>query len=206
MLNAAGVHEVTVVRGYCKEAIDLPSIQTVDNDEYADTGELHSLYCARQALEGDCLVTYGDILFREHMLDALLRADGDIVIVADALWTQREQSAEGLVRDLIEGDRPFSTDYLDDAPVRLIQAGRDIDAEAATGEWVGMLKLTDAGATAFRRELDLMVQEGSLREGDVPVLLNRLIAKNHAVRVQYITGQWLDIDDALDLARARNLL
>ena len=81
-----------------------------------------------------------------------------------------------------------------------------VDAEAATGEWVGMLKLTDTGATAFRRELDLMAQEGSLREGDVPVLLNRLIAKNHKVRVQYITGQWLDIDDALDLARARNLL
>ena len=51
-----------------------------------------------------------------------------------------------------------------------------------------------------------MAQECSLRDGDVPVLLTRLIANNHEVCLQYITGQWLDIDDALDLARARNLL
>lgn len=203
---ALGVRDVTVVRGYCKEAIDLPSIQSVDNDDYADTGELASLYCARDALEGDCVVSYGDVLFREHMLDTLLRADGDIVIVADALWRQREQSAEGLVRDLIVGDRPFSTDYLDDAPVRLVRAGRAVDLEEATGEWVGMLKLTGLGSTAVKAELTEMKEDGCLRDSDVPVLLNRLIAKGQDVRVQYITGQWLDIDDALDLARARNSL
>jgi len=206
MLNSAGVRDVTVVRGYCKEAIDLPSIQTVDNDDFADTGELASLICARDALDGDCVVSYGDILFREHMLEALLRADGDIVIVADALWRQREQSAEGLVRDLIVGDRPFTTDYLDDAPVSLVKVGRAIDLDEATGEWVGMLKLTGQGTAAVKAELTEMGGDGSLRDSDVPVLLNRLIAKGQDVRVQYITGQWLDIDDALDLARARNLL
>ena len=51
-----------------------------------------------------------------------------------------------------------------------------------------------------------MEADGSLEKGDVPSLLTRLIAGGHKVRVQYITGQWLDIDDALDLARARNLL
>ncbi len=206
MLNAAGVRDVTVVRGYKKEAIDLPSIETVDNDDYANTGELHSLYCAREALGQACLVSYGDILFRDHMLDALLRADGDIVIVADALWREREQSEEGLVRDLVVGDRAFSTDYLDDAPVRLQGAGRAVEVDDATGEWVGLLKLSDAGSTTVKAALEAMQQDGSLERGDVPALLSRLAADGHEVRVQYITGQWLDIDDALDLARARNLL
>lgn len=206
MLNEAGVRDVTVVRGYRKEAIDLPSIETVDNDEFADTGELYSLDCARDALTGSCLVTYGDILFRAHILDALLRAEGDIVIVADALWRDREQSEEGLVRDLVVADRPFTTDYLDDAPVRLLKAGHDLDAGPATGEWVGMLKLSEAGAAAVRAGLDAMRADGSLTQGDVPALLTRLVGDGHEVRVQYTTGQWLDIDDALDLARARNLL
>jgi phosphoenolpyruvate phosphomutase len=206
MLNEAGVRDVTVIRGYMKDAIDLPSIETVDNDNYADTGELYSLYCARDALAGSCLVTYGDILFREHMLDALLRADGDIVIVADALWREREQSAEGLERDLVVGDRAFSTGYLDDAPVRLLGAGNAMEPGSATGEWVGLLKLSDAGAAMINAELEAMKQDGSLDSGDVPFLLNRLAARGEDIRVQYITGQWLDIDDALDLARARNLL
>ncbi len=206
MLNAAGVRDVTVVRGYKKDAIDLPSIETIDNDDYANTGELHSLDCARDALNGACLISYGDILFREHMLDTLLRAEGDIVIVADALWREREQSAEGLVRDLVVGDRAFSTDYLDDAPVRLLNAGGEIGEETATGEWVGLLKLSEVGAKTVQAELEAMKADGSLGRGDVPSLLSRLASKGQDVHVQYITGQWLDIDDALDLARARNLL
>ncbi|MEX2617893.1 MAG: phosphoenolpyruvate mutase [Alphaproteobacteria bacterium] len=206
MLNGAGIRDVTIVRGYRKEAIDLVSVATVDNDRYEVTGELYSLNCARKALNQPTLVSYGDILFRDYMLDALLKAEGDIVIVADALWRDREQSEAGLVRDLVVGDRAFSTDYLDDAPVSLVEAGRDASTESATGEWVGLLKLSEAGARAVAAELEAMESDGSLEKGDVPVLLNRLVAAGHNVRVQYITGQWLDIDDALDLARARNIV
>ncbi len=206
MLNSAGVRDVTVVRGYKKEAIDLVSISTVDNDRFAETGELYSLNCARDALNQATLVTYGDILFRDYMLDALLRAEGDIVIVADALWQDREQSADGLVRDLVVGDHPFSTDYLDDTPVNLLEAGNGVDRDSATGEWVGLLKLSEEGAKTVAAELAAMEADGSLEKGDVPTLLNRLVAAGQNVRIQYITGQWLDIDDALDLARARNLL
>jgi len=206
MLNGAGIRDVTVVRGYRKEAIDLLSINTADNDRFADTGELYSLNCARKVLNQPTLVTYGDILFRDYMLDTLLRTDGDIVIVADALWQDREQSAEGLVRDLIIGDAAFSTDYLEDSPVHLLEVGNDVARDTATGEWVGLLKLSEAGAKTVAGELVAMEADGSLEKGDVPSLLTRLIAGGHKVRVQYITGQWLDIDDALDLARARNLL
>ena len=37
-------------------------------------------------------------------------------------------------------------------------------------------------------------------------LVGDLVASGHDVRVQYVTGQWLDIDDALDLARAGELV
>jgi len=205
MLNESGVQDVIIVRGYKKDAIDLPSVGTRDNDEFADTKELYSLACAREDLDGPCLVTYGDILFRPYMLDALLRAEGDIVIVADALWRDREQSAEGLVRDLIVADRAFTTNFLDDALVNLSAAGHGISPEDATGEWVGMLKLSKAGAAAVRVELDAMDADGLLRNAEIPDLLNRMMAAGHKVQVQYITGQWLDVDDVHDLAQARNI-
>jgi phosphoenolpyruvate phosphomutase len=205
MLNESGVQDVIIVRGYKKDAIDLPSVGTRDNDEFADTKELYSLACAREDLDGPCLVTYGDILFRPYMLDALLRAEGDIVIVADALWRDREQSAEGLVRDLIVADRAFTTNFLDDALVNLSAAGHGISPKDATGEWVGMLKLSKAGAAAVHVELDAMDADGLLRDAEIPDLLNRMMAAGHKVQVQYITGQWLDVDDVHDLAQARNI-
>ena len=48
-LNDGGIRRVTVVRGYRKEAIDLTGIATVDNDRYAETGEVASLACAAQS-------------------------------------------------------------------------------------------------------------------------------------------------------------
>ncbi len=206
MLNQAGVSAITVIRGYAKEAIDLPSIKTADNDRYEETGEVYSLACAKSELTQPCLVTYGDILVRDYMLDALLRAEGDIVIAADALWRDREQSAEGLVRDLLVADRPFTTGYLDDTPVFLVDAGDRVDPATATGEYVGLLKLSEAGAALVASEIDAMDEDGSLERADVPAMLRRLLAGGHKIRVQYITGQWLDIDDAHDLARAGNLL
>ena len=75
-INESGLRDVTVVRGYRKEAIALAGIETVDNDRYGETGEAASLACARDRLDGPCLVSYGDILFRRHVLDGPARRRG----------------------------------------------------------------------------------------------------------------------------------
>ena len=98
---------MTVVRGYRKEAIDLAGIEAVDNDRYDETGEAASLACAYTRLYGPCLISYGDILFRPHVLDGLLAADGDIVTVVDA--RRRTDSARSPDRsvDWARCSRPF---------------------------------------------------------------------------------------------------
>ena len=64
----AGIKDLTVVRGYHKAAVDLPSVTYVDNDDYSITGELYSLLLALDGTdelgEHDLLVSYGDVLFR----------------------------------------------------------------------------------------------------------------------------------------------
>ena len=49
--NAVGIKDIVVVRGYKKEAVNLPNLTYVDNDDYADTGELDSLLKALQLPE-----------------------------------------------------------------------------------------------------------------------------------------------------------
>ena len=61
--------------GLPEGAIDLPSIATVGNDAYETTGEAASLACAIDRLEGPCVLSCEDILFRRHLLDALLAAE-----------------------------------------------------------------------------------------------------------------------------------
>jgi len=201
LLSDSGIRSITAVRGYHKEAIALAGVGTVDNDRFAETGEVYSLACARQRLNGETIVVYGDILFRRYILDGLLAVDGDIVVAVDALGALAGKRSTP--RDLVAADRSFSGNYLDDAPVYLRTVAQDLPAAESCGEWIGLARFTAQGAAWLREELDLIEAEGELDSADMPMLITRLAAK-HPVLVHYITGHWLDVDTLEDLSNARN--
>src|SRR5262249_49666648 len=60
-LGRVGIRDVVVVRGYKKEQVVAPGARLVDNDRFAETGELYSLLCAEEHLAGSCVILYGDI-------------------------------------------------------------------------------------------------------------------------------------------------
>jgi len=205
-VKSAGVHDVVVVRGYRKDKINLPNITTVDNDLFANTGEAASLACAVEHLHGPCVIAYGDILFRQHYLDQLMDGEDDVVIAVDALWKERRSDAEDWVRDLVQCSRPFSGDYLDDAPVTVKRIGNDLDHDAVDGEWIGIARLSPRGSELVRAEIDAMGADGSLPQSSTPDLFQRLVDGGVAIRVVYVPGQWLDVDDAADITKAGRFL
>jgi len=221
-LNEGGLTDVSVVRGYHKETIDLANVRALDNDDYANTGEAASLACASDQLDGACVLSYGDILFRAHILESLLASTSDIAVVIDARW-QGGGRAEGRSIDLVRCSRPFTGDYLDEELVLLeaiisnsgVSNGGDSNSgdgdnsqevSEPAGEFIGLIKLSAHGAQLVRRELQNMATDGSLASADLPALVNRLIARGEQIEAVYITGHWLDVDDAFDLAKARNLV
>lgn len=192
----SGVRDVTVVRGYAKHAVTVPGIKTADNDRFAETGEVYSLAQAGEALSGDLVVAYGDVLFRNYILDSLLSSSADVVLAVDS-----RAEGRGAVRDLVAADRGFSGNYLDDQPAHLTAMGAAI--ERATGEWMGLARFSAAGAGWLREEIAALDREGALDGADLPLLFTRLAAK-HPVRVKYFQGHWLDVDTLSDVAAARN--
>ncbi len=195
-LNEGGVGDVTVVRGYCREKIQPDGFGVVDNYAYAETGEAASLACALPSLRGETVVVYGDVLFRRYILEGLLGSAADVTIVVDA-----SKRATANPRDLVAADRHDTVAYLDDVPAQLTAVGAQTGA--AAGEWIGLLHMSTKGTELVREELAAMQTEGVLAQADLPALLERLIGRG-GVAVHYITGHWLDVDTATDLAAARN--
>ena len=202
----SGIRDVVVVRGYKKDAVDLPNITTVDNEHYATTGEAVSLACALEWIEGECVIAYGDILFRRYILDNLLEAEGDIVVGVCALWRERTEQTPDRLRDLVQSSRPFRPAYLDDEPVTLTRVTNELAVDDADGEWVGLAKLSARGAMRVRAAIEEMRAEGCLDTASLPDLFTRLARADDPPRVIYVTGHWLDVDDAFDLAVARDFL
>ncbi len=205
-LNEEKIREIAVVRGYKKETVNLPSIDYVDNDRYMVTGEVATLACAEKFIKGDVIVSYGDILFRHYILPLLINAEGDIVLAVDALWRERDPDPQSHVRDLVQGSRPFRTGYLDDDAVHLKGMGRDIKAENVHGEWIGLAKLSAKGSELVKAEMAAMRADGTAENADLTMLFARLIKSGADIRVLYVTGHWLDVDNATDLENAQKFL
>ena len=206
--NEAGLRDITVVCGYKQEAVDLPNVRKVANPAYEETGEVASLACALDRLDdGPALVAYGDILFRDYILDLLFDCEADIVLAVDANWREHRQDAPKHAPDLVICSEAHAEDhFLHDTTVEVEAFEGLVARDVAHGEWIGLARLSAEGLDAVRREVAAMQDDGSVARAGLPDLFNRLIAKGLKPRVVYITGHWLDVNDAFDLAWARNVL
>jgi phosphoenolpyruvate phosphomutase len=205
-LKGGGIRDITVIRGYRKEIVNLPTVKTIDNDQFETTGEVSTLACAADKIKGETLLAYGDVLFREHIIDQITEIDGDIVLAVDALWSERDPDPASRTRDLVSSSSPFNTGYLDDEVVSVRKIGDDLKANEIDGEWIGVAYLSADGAATVRDELNNMSADGSLEKENLTDLFTRLLARNVPIQILYIAGQWLDIDNPGDLKDANSFL
>ena len=205
-LNGGGVRDITVVRGYKKNMVNLPTIKTIDNDDFETTGEAATLACAADRLDGECFLAYGDSLFRQYILDQLRDTDGDIVLAVDALWRERDPDPTSRVRDLVFCSKPFRVGYLENGPVTVKQIGADVPLPEIHGEWMGLALLRHRGSELVIAAIKAMRRNGSLETAALTDLFTRLIADGIDLRVVYVPGHWLDVDNNADLEVAQAFL
>jgi phosphoenolpyruvate phosphomutase len=199
-LRASGIRRIVVIRGYEAEKVQAPDVEFVDNTEFEGTGELLSLSKALDHLEGDVVISFGDILFRRHILNNLLAEENDIVIAVDAAW-ERRQGAAGYI-DYITATRPHSLRY-DEEDAFLTATGPRLDPASIHGEWIGLMKMNSRGSGQVRAALEELANRADFRTLRFDDLFKHLLEREQRVQVLYITGHWLDVDDLDDLARAQ---
>ena len=157
-------------------------------------------------MNGNCIFSYGDILFRHYVLDQLLTTKGDIVLVADALWQDRDPNPQSRIRDLVKCAEPYTTNYLDKEEVCLNAIGHDFNPDAIQGEWIGLAKFSAKGSDKISSEIIAMQQDNTAKNGSMIDLFTRLLQNGEQINIIYISGHWLDIDNADDLLDAQKFL
>ena len=58
----------------------------------------------------------------------------------------------------------------------------------------------------IKSKLDQVKNSKEFKSADLPYLLQQLIDEGKCVKGHYFSGHWLDLDDAFDLARMRNMV
>ncbi len=200
--NAVGIKDITVVRGYKKESVTLPNLTYLDNDNFADTGELDSLdkaVRARKGLAKDLIISYGDVLFNKYIPQALCQEKEDFVVFVDSDW--QNQSSYARLGGFAECTLPNSRKAFN-AKIYLKQLGNLAPQESIHGVWMGFLKVSPAGAVHLQAILAEMLADPANRKAGIPLLLQELLKRQLSVRVLYTVGHWLDINSLDDVVQA----
>jgi len=195
-LAANGIDEAVVVTGFHDELIEQaiaarsggPDVRTIFNPFYKVADNTGSLYLAREALSGDCLVWNGDTL----VSDALMRRVVGNVREGICVTIDRKDAYDADDMKVIEEGG------------RLRAIGKRI-SEGVNAESIGLLAFRGGGAERFREAIERAMRTS---EGTTIWYLRVIhhLAQNGEVWTLDIAGEeWGEVDFPEDVARAREL-
>ncbi len=204
-LYKCGIDDITVVRGYKKEKINIPGIKYYDNDNYAETNVLYSLFCARNELNDEVLIIYGDILFEEDTIRRILDSKKDISIGVMTNWKENLSHRTAL-------------DYNDlemltfDAENRVNRIGKNLDSNNENiGLFIGIIKCSNNGIEILKKNYDRIksANEGKLYLKNIDIkkawatdLLDEMAEFGVPLHCVIIERGWLEINCEEDYERA----
>jgi choline kinase len=87
LLTEVGIERVIIVTGHLAEFYERLKrahgnlIETVYNQQYAESGSMYSLYCARDLIDDDFLLLESDLIFERRALSACLEFPRDNVVL-----------------------------------------------------------------------------------------------------------------------------
>jgi L-glutamine-phosphate cytidylyltransferase len=206
-LSSAGFtrKDVVFVCGYAEDVVRAryPEFTFVRNEDWANNNILLSLMCARRYLADGFLSTYADIVYDGDVVQKLVASQADIALGCDTAWRRRyvgrtqhpETDAEKLRAD----------------GTRVLEISRTIESERASGEFIGVMKLSADGARVFcdafdRAELAYgggMFREGrSFQKAYLLDLLQEMLEAGASMHRENTAGGYMEIDTGQDLAMA----
>lgn len=106
-LERAGISDIVIVTGYAAEFYDQLALQrdglirTVHNPEYANSGSMYSLYCARELIDDDFLLLESDLVYESRALEVLIAGEwSDAVLLSGPTHAGDEvyvETADGML-------------------------------------------------------------------------------------------------------------
>ncbi len=185
-LHRRGLTDITLITGYRRELIEQELGDLVSyrhNPFYHVTNSIASLWFARDLLEGDVLISNGDLFYEDSLLDAVLADRRDAVMLAD---TSRIKGAD--YRFQFDGDR-------------IVGYGKEITDEETHGEYVGIASLRASFLPLFKRRLDELIARQETGKWWEDVLYS-YIPEGVPIRYRDVAGTfWAEVDYVEDYDR-----
>jgi L-glutamine-phosphate cytidylyltransferase len=197
--------DVVFISGYAEGVVRsrYPDLTFVTNAGWEHNNILHSLMCAREHLGAGFVSTYADIVYEGAVVKKLAESREDIVLGCDTAWRRRYTSRSQHPETDAEKMRAEGR--------RVLEVNRAIPSDAAAGEFIGVMKLSSAGARELTESFDRVAAEQagriwrdgrSFETSYLIHLLQHMLEQGTPMHREDTAGGYMEIDTLEDLAMA----
>ena len=198
VLKSEGIGDIVIIGGYKSEMLKRGDIKLKVNARYFETNMVWTLFSAEEELEGDVIVSYGDIVYSKNILKALIKSKADIAVTIDKKW-------EGYWRERNENP-------LDDAETLKLRKDGTISEigqkpsslEEIEGQYMGLMKFSSEGVRQIKSAFHSALESGKLLGKEVENsymtdLLQSIVNIGGKVASVQIDEDWVEVDTVEDL-------
>jgi L-glutamine-phosphate cytidylyltransferase len=198
VLKSEGLDNIMMIGGYKSEMLERYGIKLRSNPRYFETNMVWTLFCAEDELDGDVVVSYGDIVYSQEILKALLESKADIAVTIDKEWEHYW--------------RARNEDPLDDAETLKLRENGTIKEIGRTpksldeieGQYMGLMKFSAKGVVKIKKIFHKAVKNRELQGKSVENsymtdLLQSVIDSGFPIQAVPIFGGWIEVDTVDDL-------
>ena len=202
-----GLDNVIVVGGYKYDQLDTQGAPVMVNALFAETNMVHTLFCAAEHINSnqDLLLSYGDIVYDEQVLQAILEDDSPCSVIIDKewkkLWSLRMENPLDDAETLkIDGDGYIS------------EIGKKPKSYAdIEGQYIGMIKVRSDYIDHFKAAW-IEMDPGIILDGKdknniyMTSFIQYLIDMSINFTPIFIDNGWIEIDTVDDLTAYEKLI
>jgi L-glutamine-phosphate cytidylyltransferase len=197
--------DIVFIGGYAESVVRARygDLTFVTNAGWAENNILLSLLTARKYLQGGFLSTYADIVYEGDIVRKLVSSRQRIALGCDTAWRRRYVDRSQHPESDAEKMRAEGS--------RVVELSRRIPSESATGEFIGVMKLSADGAAEFLDAFDRASAAhagGQFREGRtfqrayLIDLLQHMLEAGSEMHRENTAGGYMELDTLEDLAAA----
>ena len=139
------IENISLIRGYKKNKINYKGINYFDNNDFKNNNVLNSIFYAEEAINGNIIISYSDILFEPYVVKRAMESDHDISVIVDIDWKDYYINRK---------DHPLSEaeNVIFNLNNEVVKIGKiATDKQEVHGEFIGMIKLNHKGCEILKQ-------------------------------------------------------
>ena len=177
-----------------KKIIVVGGYTLLKNNEFKSSNMVWSLFKAKSKLNGNVIISYGDIVFSSKLLKKMIKSKKSISVATDKnflpYWKKRFKN-------------PFQDlESLKITKNKIISIGKKIDKKSIiNGQYIGLIKLNNKGCKIFKKIFYEMLNKTRLQEFKriyFTDFLQMIIDNGYIIHPIIFKEDWIEIDTVKD--------